>query len=586
MKNNSPTLKETFLKALECYKNKNLKEAEIICYKIINIDSNNFEATALLATISAANKNFAEAKKLLIKALDIKPKDLSILNNLGSVCRETGNLEDAVSYYKKAIQIEPDNPNANYSIGLTYHKLKELKKGKEHLERATKTKLDFALAFVALANIQVDLKEYDNAVKNYKKAIEINPRMLSAYNNLGLVYRILNDFKNAINSYESVLKINPKYVRSHHNLGMAFKEMGNFEGAIKAHKNAIICEPENMLNYFYLSELKKDILDSKLKKKVEEILKRSKTKLNSAYGNYLLARYENKQKNYEKELNYLKIAHNYFFESNKKKFDLGVKYCFDDVLKISQEANIKTSTKNKIDIKPIFIVGVPRCGSTLVEKIIGSGMKSIPMGEETAVFENFINKKILDKQSLDLGDATNIRDELNDIYKKKGLLLKEFDFTFTDKSLNNFFYLRLIKEVYPNAKIINCQRDVFSSILSIYQNNLTELAWAHNLENIFKYFDNYFKTIKEYNSQYPNTIYNLKLESLINNPEKESKNILEYCGLPWDKRCLEYYKRKDIISKTTSNVTIRESINKNSLNKYLPYKKFLSKYSEEYSWYS
>ena len=125
----------------------------------------------------------------------------------------------------------------------------------------------------------------------------------------------------------------------------------------------------------------------------------------------------------------------------------------------------------------------------LVEKIIGSGKKTIPIGEETTIVGHFIPSKVLEKQSLNLGNVVDIRNELFNIYKDKGLISKEYNYTFTDKSLDNFFYLNLIKEIYPNAKIINCKRDSLSSIMSIFQNNLTALAWTHDLDNIFKYFD-------------------------------------------------------------------------------------------------
>ena len=130
----------------------------------------------------------------------------------------------------------------------------------------------------------------------------------------------------------------------------------------------------------------------------------------------------------------------------------------------------------------------------------------------------------------------------------------------TDKSLNNFFYLELINDVYPNAKIINCKRDVLSSIMSIFQNNITELAWVHDLENIFKYFNNYFDIIDNYRKVYPNTIYDLDFEKLVNNPEEESKKLMNFCNLDWDKKCLEFYKRKDLISKTASNIQIRKGL--------------------------
>ena len=238
------------------------------------------------------------------------------------------------------------------------------------------------------------------------------------------------------------------------------------------------------------------------------------------------------------------------------------------------------------DIAPIFIIGVPRCGSTLVEKIIGSGNKTIPIGEETAILENYINKKVLEKQSLNLGNVDEVREELYSIYKEKGLLLTKNDPIFTDKSLNNFFYLELINEIFPKAKIINCKREALSSIVSIFQNNLTELAWTHDLDHIFKYFNNYFEIIENYNSIYPEKIYNLKFEDLLNEPEKVSKKLMTFCNLPWSKRCLEFYKRKDLISKTASNVQIRQAIFKHSPERYLPYKKLLSKFNKNYLWFN
>ena len=178
------------------------------------------------------------------------------------------------------------------------------------------------------------------------------------------------------------------------------KEKGEFKRAIKFHEESIKYEPENLTNYYYLSDLKKDILDLNLRNKIEKIISKKKTtKANIAYGNYLLSRYEEKDKNYEQELGYLKIGHQSFFDSKKIKFDLGIKYCFDDVLKIAEGVSVENRGKiNNSEVKPIFIIGVPRSGSTLVEKIIGSGSKSIPMGEETAVLENFVNSKILEKK--------------------------------------------------------------------------------------------------------------------------------------------------------------------------------------------
>ena len=170
-------------------------------------------------------------------------------------------------------------------------------------------------------------------------------------------------------------------------------------------------------------------------------------------------------------------------------------------------------------------------------------------------------------------------------YKEKNLINVDSDSTFTDKSLDNFFYIDLIKMIFPNAKIINCKRNSLSSIISILKNNLTGLAWAHYLNHIFEYFNIYYKIIEKFKKKYPNYIYELELENFVSNPIAESKKLLNFCNLKWNKKCLEFYKRKDLTSQTASNIQIRQAIYKDKLNKYYPYKKMLNKYKNKYDWF-
>ena len=122
--------------------------------------------------------------------------------------------------------------------------------------------------------------------------------------------------------------------------------------------------------------------------------------------------------------------------------------------------------------------------------------------------------------------------------------------------------------------------------MSIVKNSLGNVSWAHNLEHIFRYFDIYFKTIENFKKLFPDFIYDVYYEKFVNDPQIESKKLLEFCDLSWDKKCLEFYKREDIFSKTASNIQIRKAIYKHSVTKYLPYKKFLNQYGEKYSWFN
>ena len=206
------------------------------------------------------------------------------------------------------------------------------------------------------------------------------------------------------------------------------------------------------------------------------------------------------------------------------------------------------------------------------------------IGEELGIISSFVKQKIIQKENI-YSDLRGMRNDLIKKYSEKNILKEDSNFIFTDKTLDNFFYIKLIKDIFPQSKIINCKREPLSSIMSILKNNLPNVPWAHSLEHIFQYFDIYYKLIKNYNKIFPNFIYELNLEKLSLEPEKESKKLMEFCKMPWDKKCLEYYKRKDLFSKTASNMQIRSAVYKHSLEKYLPYKEFLSQYGQKYSWF-
>jgi len=346
-----------------------------------------------------------------------------------------------------------------------------------------------------------------------------------------------------------------------------YATLGQFKEAAKCLQTALKDKPNDLETFYMLHRLGEQILDSTLKNKIVKLINDDNcTKMNLAYGNLLLAKFEQQAGHYESELDYLLKGHDYFFQSKERKFEAELKYWFDVLPRIEEIVSLEKSNESNSHIKPIFIVGLPRCGSTLIEKVITSGTKQIAIGEETEIFNLLIHQ--------------GSREKILEAYRQRNLIQAASEYTFTDKSLENFFYIGFIKKIFPNAKIINCTRDALSSVMSILQTNLTEVAWAHQLEHIYQFFDLYHQKIEQLKTTFPNFIYDLNYEKFINNPETESKKLMEYCGLPWDRKCLEFYKRKDIVSNTASDVQIRKAIHKHSLNQYLPYRPFILKHRE------
>ena len=555
MTSENTTIKKTFVLAYQNYQKKNFKAAEDLYKKILKANPNHFGSNFYLGTLLAQTQRFKLAKPLLYKATQIKPNYAAAHNNLGATLKELSEYQETINCCQKAIQIDPNYADAYNNLGAA---LKEL-------------------------------GEYQKAINCCQKAIQIQPNLGSAHNNLGLVFQELGEYQKAIDSYKKLSHAQPNSANAHKNLGRLYMVLGDTKKAIDSYQVALKYEPENLVYYYHLVDLNKEILDLKLKNKIDRILyDRNCTKENLACGNFLLSKYEQKSKNYEKEFNYLLKGHQYYFKTEEKKNEKQVKYWLDELPNVKELLNFNKFKKNikRINhkIKPIFIVGVPRCGSTLVEKIIASGTKSIPTGEEIGVIGTFVKKKLIKKKSLNF-EIEDYQIKLAEIYKQKRLIYEKSDYTFTDKTLDNFFYIGLIKEIFPYAKVINCKRSPLSSIMSILQNNLPAVPWAHNLKHIFKYFDIYYEIINNFKKKFPNFIFELDFDKLVNNPETESQKLIKFCDLPWDKKCLEFYKRKDLFSKTTSNIQIRKAINKDSIKKYLPYKQFLGKYGKKYNWF-
>ena len=238
-------------------------------------------------------------------------------------------------------------------------------------------------------------------------------------------------------------------------------------------------------------------------------------------------------------------------------------------------------------------MGLPRSGSTLIENILCSGKKIIPNGGETSIINRIFienNKKFFsekdflnDNKKLEINENSFVQKVINQ-YQLLNLLDKNEDNIFTDKSLENFFFIELIIKFFPYSKIVICKRNIFQIIISTYQNFLPKIKWSHSIDNILEYTDNYLTIIETFKKKYPGKIYTVELDELTRNPLKSSKDLFNFCNLEWDHKCLEFYKRDDLVNKTASNQQVRGQIFKNDSKKYAGYKEFFYPYLNKYEW--
>jgi len=432
-----------------------------------------------------------------------------------------------------------------------------------------------------------------NAEYNLKKVLKDEPGNFIALNNLGSIYLAKNDLKKAKKFFSKAIDIKKDYSTAMFNLAKINDEMGKKNEAIRLYKNAIKHDPNNLGFYYSLSRVDENFYVVDNIEHIKKILIKKISNFNKSSGFFILAHDERRKKDLEKEFKYLNEAHKHFHFSNEKINNQISFYWIRLMPKVIEKFDFSFEKKKLKKIKPIFIMGLPRSGSTLVESIICSGKKIIPNGGETAILNRifidnnkkfFSEKQFLDShKKLEINETLFVQNTINH-YKKLNLLNKNENNVFTDKSLENFFYIELIIKLFPDSKIVICKRNIFEIIISIYQNFLPKITWSHSLDNILEYIDNYLTITNSFKKKYSNKIHFIELEELTREPVKLSKNLFNFCNLEWDKKCLEFYKRDDLVTKTASNQQIRNKIFNNDPKKYKAYKQFLSTYSNKYEW--
>ena len=415
MHNKKITLNEAFASGLKNHQLNKFKDAENFYKYVLKKAPKHFGSVFYLGTLFLQTNKFGLAKRLLQKAIQIKPDFVEAYNNLGATLKGLGEYHEAVKYFQKAIEIKPEYVDAYSNLGAVFNILGEYKQAQMYLE----------------------------------KAIQIQPDFLSSYKNLALTFQELGNIKQEISCFKKLAEFENKPADAYQNLARLSVVLGDMKKAVEYYKKAIKHEPENLTYYYHLNDLDKKFLNSEFTKKISKIMKKTNSsKKNLAYGNFLLANYESGLKNYEKEFNYLLKGHQNFLESNVYNFKKEINYWLNLLPKSEDLFHIHNSKKILKEapqtIQPIFIVGVPRCGSTLIEKIIASGEKQIPMGEETGIISSFIKRKIVNKESLS-SELENFQIELVKKYKERNMINPKSNYSFTDKTLDNFFYVSLIK---------------------------------------------------------------------------------------------------------------------------------------------
>jgi len=411
--------------------------------------------------------------------------------------------------------------------------------------------------------IMKDLGRIKEAEFLQLKAIEIKPDYTEAYSNLGVIYKDIGKLKEAEKSICKAIEINPDFANAYNNLGIILNDLGKLKEAESAYLKAIEIKPDFSQSYYSLSLLKcsyknkfwqnrlfsKNILNNKSEK--------DKIDIYFARANVL-----HKHKNYKESAKYLNLA-------NKIKLNLRPSNINKRMQK-SKRLLIDSGRKEtcrKVDIKSIqtiFIVGMPRCGSTLIESILSMNYKVDSLGEINVLEESFIEEEN-HGQGLTLAEL--YWQKINTISSK--LTIK------TNKWLYNYQYVGIISCLIPNSKIIHCFRNPLDNILSIYRAHFrTGNEYSSSIEDCANIYLDQEEIMTEYKKRYRSKIYDLNYDWLVGNPNQEIKSLISWLGWDWNHSYLSPHLNTRSVS-TASNVQVRSPINSKSLGGWKNYKEML-----------
>ena len=514
-------------------------------------------------------ETLTQAYKLLKKF----PRSFTLYNIIGVTNHSSGKAQDAVQAYKKAISIKPDFAEAHNNLGLVLKDQGKLDEALEVYNKAIAIKPYFAEAHNNLGLVLMDQGKLHEALEVYYKTISIRPDYANPYYNLGNALKNEGQLDEAIEAYKKAVSIKPNYAEAYNNLGNALQDQGRFREAMEAYNKALSLKPDYAGAHRQLSSIKKYVKNDPQIKHVNNLLNdgelsdRARCNLNFT----MFKMYE--------DIGKFDIAFSHLYKANQLRKKLLNYSILQDTKLFS---NLKRSkallSKNKIGVKnlstnlvPIFVLGMPRSGTTLVEQVISSH-SSVTGGGELRYAMQYGLKLATGSETVDKGSLSVFRDsylfELSKLSNGKRLI--------TDKLPHNFQIIPLICASLPEAKIIHVERNAAATCWSNYKQYFStkDLGYSYDLNDVVAYYKLYRDLMKLWQSQYGNRIYNLNYESLTTDQENQTRKLIKYVDLNWEDACLLPHKNKRSV-RTASQQQVRQKVYQGSSEAWRKYEPFL-----------
>ena len=585
----------------------NIPEAIKFHTRAVQINPKYIQGLIDLGASYQKSGDLKEALTVYNQALEIEKQSPILFNNIGLILLAQRRLDEALIYFKKAHNLRENFPEALNSIGYILNLQSKFSEAEVYLNKAIRHKIDYVQAYGNLGNSLLNLQRledalvifkkavnlnknnsrsynnlgnalrenqnYQEAIKNYNEALRINPDFAEALNNKGITLKLRGNIEEALVQYKKAIKINPSYPEAYNNLGNLYSMMGRFKEATECYQKAIDLNPSFASGYYNLSKVKKYKRNEPIFDKMLTIYKNANldSKIYSDICFALAKAYDDIESMHE--------SFNFLVKANtaKRKF---IKYdiksdniFFDNLKKTAAKISDNAVVNDHIgkNRRPVFILGMPRSGTTLVEQILSSHSQVLGAGELP-----FVNKYGLRISTGDIYPTTERLIQFRNDYLKGIDSLPGKEKIISDKMPQNFLYLGLIFNTLPEAKVIHVTRQPEAVCWSNFKHNFSEngLGYAYSIKDIVDYYWLYYNLMSFWRQDYGNKIYELNYEDLVINQEHETKKLINHIDLEWQEKCLKPQYNKRFINTNSSN-QIRQKLYQGSSQQWQKYKHFL-----------
>jgi tetratricopeptide (TPR) repeat protein len=592
------------------------REEALACYEAsLRLNPQQPMAYLNLGAVLQQQKRFKDAEDAYRGALRIKPDFALAAVQLGNALRAQGKTADAIASFRKAIEINPDNADIHYNFGLALQDCGRFEEAIASYRNALRLKPDRADIYVWLASAHQAKSDYPEAIANCQEALRLKPDYAEAHHGLAVSLIAMGRQDEAVLSYQQAVRFKPDYADAYLGLAVTSMTLNNPEAASSYCDKALQLEPTNANAVALAANIAKhrgdterafQLLSPLLDARVEQV----NVSLAFAIISKDLGRQEQAIAMMEKHLaagNILGVSSRSNLHFALGKLYDGIKQ-YDKAFSHYQQGNaLKTLTFDQteyahhierhiaihshdfmahmprasvISDRPVFIVGMVRSGTSLVEQILSShpdvhGAGELPdIIQITNGLQDFLGAGAPYPECLPLLKQEHL-DALSQHYLEHLKQISPDARRVVDKMPGNFMHLGLIEMLFPEARVIHCMRDPVDTCLSAYFQDFSRShPYAYDLSNLGAFYRAYLKVMAHWRKILRLPLFELQYEDLIANQEQVSRALIEFCGLEWDDRCLQFHETQRFVG-TASYDQVNRPLYKQSVARWKRYERHL-----------